>query len=70
MYCDQHKISGAVNAPSVKEIESIINRNLNTIPKGEKIEAAFFGGTFTFLPEKLQAKYLESVYSYVKNKKI
>ena len=34
------------------------------------VEAAFFGGTFTLLPESLQQKYLEAVYPYVKTKKI
>ena len=70
IYCDQHKISGAVKSPSVKEIKFVIDRNLKTIPKGERVEAAFFGGTFTLLPESLQKKYLEAVYPYVKDKKI
>ena len=70
IYCDQHKISGAVKIPSVKEIKSTIDRNLKTIPGHERIEAAFFGGTFTLLPMPLQEKYLEVVYPYVRNKKI
>ena len=70
IYCDQHKISGAVKTPSVKEIKFTIDRNLKTIPSHERVEAAFFGGTFTLLPEPLQKKYLGAVYPYVKNKKI
>ncbi|MDP2911089.1 MAG: radical SAM protein, partial [Candidatus Omnitrophota bacterium] len=70
IYCDQHMISGVAKAPSIKEIKSLIDRNLKTIPKGERVEAAFFGGTFTLLPENLQEKYLGAVYPYVKNKKI
>ncbi len=70
IYCDQHKISGAVKTPRVDEINSIIERNLKTIPKNERIEVAFFGGTFTLLEEFLQQKYLEAVYPYVKDKKI
>ena len=70
IYCDQRKISGAVKIPSTKEVDSIIERNLKTIPEGERAEVAFFGGTFTLLPEELQQKYLEAVYPYVKNKKI
>lgn len=34
------------------------------------MEAAFFGGTFTLLPESIQQKYLEAVWPYVKNQKI
>ena len=63
-------ISGVAKAPSIKEIKSLIDRNLKTIPKGERVEAAFFSGTFTLLPENLQEKYLGAVYPYVKNKKI
>jgi len=70
IYCDQHKISGAVKAPTPREVKSTIERYLKTIPKNERVEAAFFGGTFTLLPEKLQQKYLKTVFPYVKNKKI
>jgi radical SAM superfamily enzyme len=70
IYCDQHKISGAIKIPSVEEIHSIIERNLKTIPKGERVEIAFFGGTFTLLLVTLQKKYLSAVYPYVKSKKI
>mgnify|MGYP001609481906 FL=1 len=67
IYCDQHKISGAIKIPSEKDIKSTIDRNLKTIPKRERVELAFFGGTFTLLPEELQQKYLETVFPYVKN---
>ncbi|MDP2918414.1 MAG: radical SAM protein, partial [bacterium] len=70
IYCDQHKISGATKIPSEKDIKSVIDRNLKTIPQRERVELAFFGGTFTLLPEALQKKYLETVSPYVKNKKI
>ena len=70
VYCDQHKISGALKATSIEEIKFVIDRNLKTIPKNERVEVAFFGGTFTLLPETLQQKYLKTVYPYVKDKKI
>ncbi|MFA5388799.1 MAG: DUF6873 family GME fold protein [Candidatus Omnitrophota bacterium] len=70
IYCDQRKITSVSDAPSTDKIRAIIERNLKTIKKGERVEAAFFGGTFTLLPGSLQLKYLEAVYPYVKNKKI
>jgi len=70
IYCDQHKISGALNQPSVEKIKSIIKRNLATISRSEDTEIAFFGGTFTLLQEDLQEKYLDAVYPYIKNKKV
>jgi len=56
--------------PSVSKIRSIVNRNLNTISKKEEIEIAFFGGTFTAIPESLQKEYLDAACSYIKEKKI
>ena len=56
--------------PTTSEIRSIIEQRLKTISKNEKIEIAFFGGTFTLLPEKLQKKYLDAVFPYVKRKKV
>ncbi|MDO8602899.1 MAG: radical SAM protein [Candidatus Omnitrophota bacterium] len=70
IYCDQHKISGADKLPSTEEIKSSIERNLGTISRNERTELAFFGGTFTLMPESLQQRYLEAVYPYVKSKKI
>ncbi|MFH1478248.1 MAG: DUF6873 family GME fold protein [Candidatus Omnitrophota bacterium] len=66
IYCDQNKISGAVRLPSKKEVQSIIDERLKTIPKEEVKEIAFFGGTFTSLPNKLQEEYLRIAHSYVK----
>jgi radical SAM superfamily enzyme len=60
VYCDQHKISGSTRSPAIDEIKTDIERHLATIPKTEKIEIAFFGGTFTLLPESLQEQYLDA----------
>jgi histone acetyltransferase (RNA polymerase elongator complex component) len=70
VYCDQRKISGTLKAPGPEEINPIIERNLKTIPENERIELAFFGGTFTLLPIALQKKYLDAAYPYVKTNKI
>ncbi|MFC1620667.1 elongator complex protein 3 [Candidatus Omnitrophota bacterium] len=64
VYCDQRRISGAVELPSVRKIKSIIRRSIKTIPKDEDVEVAFFGGTFTFLPERVQERYLDAAYPY------
>jgi len=66
IYCDQHKISGAVTRPSIKDIHAIIERNLKTISDDERVEIAFFGGTFTLLRVEEQRKYLDAAYSYIK----
>ncbi len=56
--------------PTASEIRSVIERYLKTIHKQEKTEIAFFGGTFTLLPEKLQKKYLDTVFPYIKKRKV
>lgn len=68
VYCDQHKISGALKLPTAEIIQDIVRRNLKTISPDEEKEIAFFGGTFTFLSEELQRYYLDAVYPYVKNR--
>lgn len=52
--------------PGVGEIQSIIENRLKTMPAKEEKEVAFFGGTFTFLPEGMQERYLGAVYPYIK----
>ena len=66
VYCDQHKISGIRRILTAGDINSLIQRNLKSISKEEDIEIGFFGGTFTFLPEDLQKKYLEVTRPYIK----
>jgi len=56
--------------PTANEIRSIVKRHLRTISKQEKIEIAFFGGTFTLLPEELQERYLDTVFPYIKKRKV
>lgn len=66
IYCDQRRISGTARMPGVGEIQSIIERNIRTMPKKEVKEIAFFGGTFTFLSDSLQEAYLDAVNPYIK----
>lgn len=70
IYCDQHKITGTAKLPDISEIHNIVERNLKTISKKEDVEIAFFGGTFTLLPEMHQRKYLDAVFNYVKDKRV
>lgn len=66
IYCNQSTISGQAGLPAAGEIVSIIERNLQSLPPGEKqVDIAFFGGNFTGLPLKHQAAYLDLVLPYV-----
>ncbi len=53
------------------DIASIIDNALSTIDRSNTIvEAAFFGGSFTALSEKVQQSYLQAVQPYLKTGKI
>jgi histone acetyltransferase (RNA polymerase elongator complex component) len=70
VFCDQKKISGADKAPTIDQLDNTIEKYLATMQKDSEIEIAFFGGTFTGLPEKEQEKYLQSAYKYVKEGRV
>lgn len=58
VFCDQRTISGANgNLPTAAEIISRIGLWRSTAA-GRPLEVAFFGGTFTALPEKVQLELL------------
>lgn len=65
VFCNQRKISGHVHAPSLADIEKIIEEHLRTVNHDDYCEIAFFGGSFTGLPEQQQEKYLKIAHRYV-----
>ncbi|HEY8500986.1 MAG TPA: radical SAM protein [Clostridia bacterium] len=65
VFCNQTKISGCIEAPSVDEIKSIIEAHLSTKRPSDSYEIAFFGGSFTGLPLSEQEQYLKLAESYV-----
>jgi len=59
IFCDQRKISGQEDIPSVKEIQDKIKSYLETIPvKRSRVEIGFFGGSFTGIPMDQMVEYL------------
>jgi histone acetyltransferase (RNA polymerase elongator complex component) len=67
VFCDQQKISGSQKVPEPREIKTIIDQYLCTIPKGRIIQIAFYGGNFTGIPIELQEHYLKEAQKYVEN---
>lgn len=70
IYCDQHKITGRQEMPGAEQIAQHIEKHLATIPGGKIVEAGFFGGTFTGLPENLQEKYLRAVEPFIRSGRV
>ncbi|OIP04042.1 MAG: hypothetical protein AUJ97_03315 [Bacteroidetes bacterium CG2_30_32_10] len=66
VFCNQKKISGQLNIPSINDIENTINNHLLTLPKENAfIEIGFFGGSFTAIPFQEQEKYLKIASKYI-----
>ena len=70
VFCNQKKITGVETNINPQDIDEIIKEYLKTLPEDSYKEVAFFGGSFTGIPIKLQKQYLEVVQPYIKSKKI
>lgn len=67
IFCNQNHISSQTNVPTPHEAQTIIERNLATIPQNYDIQIAFFGGSFTCLPLGTQESYLQVAQPFIKN---
>ena len=67
-FCDQQRITGSRAAPSVSQIITLI-KNCASRPqhRADTAQIAFFGGSFTCLPEKQRLAYLEAAAPFVEN---
>lgn len=66
VFCNQTKITGKQKQVTAEEARKIINEYLSNFKdKENKIEIAFFGGSFTAIDEKIQNELLEVAYEYV-----
>lgn len=70
VYCDQAHLTGKTALPDEAEIDETIKTHLKTWKYGGRIEAAFYGGSFTALPDDLQTRYLGVARHYVERGKI
>ncbi len=79
VFCNQRRITGKVASTSPRDAKRIIEEHLASIMNTElggectrdtKIEAAFFGGSFTGIPMDEQTRLLAAAYEYVKAGKI
>jgi histone acetyltransferase (RNA polymerase elongator complex component) len=69
-FCNQHQVSSTYTPPTKKSIEETIELYLATVKPETRVEAAFFGGSFTAIEKERQEYYLSSVEPYLKSKKI
>lgn len=69
VFCNQKEITGQSSATDIEDADDIIRQHLSTISSGET-EIAFFGGSFTAIPEDIMISYLELGYKYVKSGRV
>jgi histone acetyltransferase (RNA polymerase elongator complex component) len=70
VFCNQEKISNTFSVPTPNEISKIIDDYLDTIPDGTEINIAFFGGSFTAIPQEEMINYLKVAHTYIKAGKV
>ena len=64
-FCDQNTISGADKAPRGDDVRRICCQALSEVKDPENAEIAFFGGSFTAIPQKYMLELLEAAGEFV-----
>ena len=68
VFCNQTKITGVQTQVTAKDVEKTIEEYLKHFKDSEnKVEVAFFGGSFTAIAEEKQNELLEAVQKYIKD---
>ncbi len=70
VFCDQRKISGSRISQSPQKVKEMIEESLSTTGDCREVEVAFFGGSFTGIPEEEMIEYLKAVKPYLDEKRI
>ena len=67
IFCNQKKISAQSSVPDAKQVREQIGRYIEKMgAKTKDAEIAFFGGSFTCLPQELQKEYLEAAQAFLR----
>ncbi len=68
VFCNQWRVTGLTEKVTPEDLHATIKKYLSLIPESvEKVEIAFFGGSFTAIPMDEQINYLSAVNSYIEN---
>lgn len=68
VFCNQTKITGQSTQVTAEDVKNTIEEYLKNFKDNtNKIEVAFFGGSFTGIEEEKQNELLEAAYEYIKN---
>ena len=64
-FCNQRIITGQEQLPHAKEIKTICSQAMTAIKNRSDTEIAFFGGSFTAIPESYMLELLRSAQEFI-----
>ncbi len=67
VFCDQKSISGQFEPITPDSVRSKIEKMRQGIKRKEQMQLAFYGGSFTAIPESLQNAFLEAAVPYIED---
>jgi len=70
VFCNQRKISGEILPATVDTVKNAIEEALKKIPENIPAELAFYGGSFTAIPESEQTQLLEAALPFTASRRV
>ena len=67
VFCNQNRISGAPGPATPQTVRDAIENAAALTPNGTKRQLAFYGGSFTAIPEREQTALLEAAQPYLRD---
>ncbi len=65
VFCNQRRISGHIEPATAQTVKNAIEEAAALTPQGTKRQLAFYGGSFTAIPEARQTELLEAAQPYL-----
>ena len=65
VFCNQRRISGVKHPADAETVRAEVERARTVLPKGERAELAFYGGSFTAIPAEQQEALLSAAKAYL-----
>ncbi len=67
VFCNQRRISGHIEPATAQTVKNAIEEAAALTPKGTKRQLAFYGGSFTAIPEARQIELFEAAQPYLED---
>ena len=65
VFCNQRRISGVKHPADAETVRAEVERARAVLPRGERAELAFYGGSFTAIPAEQQEALLSAAKAYL-----